>query len=115
MNAVGQACQCLSKGIFLGERRTCTKGNLYCVHTTYAMVTGIYSNTKIRSKGTFQGEAEVGRKLARIHQCRHFQQQTNYLYIINSHHASEAQPHIIGHLQTEREKKMWGDKKGSKQ
>lgn len=33
------------------------------------------------------------------------------MFIINSHHASEAQPHIIGHLQMERERKMWGEKK----
>lgn len=33
------------------------------------------------------------------------------MFIINSHHASEAQPHIIGHLQIERERKTWREKK----
>lgn len=33
------------------------------------------------------------------------------MFIRYSHHASEAQPHIIGHLQKERERKMWGEKK----
>lgn len=33
------------------------------------------------------------------------------MFIRNSHHASEAQPHIIGHLQMERERKMWGEKR----
>lgn len=49
---VNECCKHASvsaKELFLGER---TWGNLYCVHSAYIIVTGIYNNTKIRFKGT---------------------------------------------------------------
>lgn len=83
-NAVQNECWLMSMPMSLqrnlGERRTCNQRNLYCVHTTDCSYRH-FQQHRGQEQGEFQGKVKMRRKLTGIHLCRHFQQETNHLYI----------------------------------
>lgn len=77
-NAVQNECWLMSMPMSLhrnsGERRTCNRRNLYREHRHFQQQGG-------QDHGELQGEVRVRRKLTGIRLCRHFQQETNHLYV----------------------------------
>lgn len=57
----------------MGKPLLCT----LCIYYSYRHL----QQHKDQVQGDFQGQVMMRRKLARIHLCKHFQQQTNYLYV----------------------------------
>lgn len=83
-NAVQNECWLMSMPMSLqrnsGGRRTCNQRNLYCVHTTDCSYRH-FQQHRGQEQGEFQGKVKMRRKLTGIHLCRHFQQETNHLYV----------------------------------
>lgn len=83
-NAVQNECWLMSMPMSLqrnsGERRTCNQRNLYWVHTTDCSYRH-FQQHRGQEQGEFQGKVKMRRKLTGIHLCRHFQQETNHLYV----------------------------------
>lgn len=78
--------------------------NLYCVHTTDCSHS-IPNNTELGSRGApGEGKNEEETKGKLICAGIFDKKPIICVFVINSHHAPEAQPHIIGHLQMEKGK-----------
>lgn len=85
-NAVPNECRLMSMPMSLQRNSFRRKENLHmgkpwlcthCIHCIYRH----FQQHKGEVQGNFHGEVKMRRKLARIHLCRHFQQQASYLYV----------------------------------